>query len=295
MRVRKNLSSRAFLTIGVLYVGVAAAVCALPFVVMLINAFSSEQSIIKYGYSLIPREISLEAFATIFKSPVIILRAYGVTALVTVSGTVLGLLLMSMAAYVIYRKDFRYRNAFALMIYLTTMFSGGLIPFYILVTRYLQLKDNYLAMILPSLASGYYIILLKNFFKSIPDALVESAKIDGANDFYIYSRLILPLSTAGLATIGLFLALAYWNDWFLCMLFIERYQMYNLQYFLYKMLNDIEGMNRMASKSGVPLPRMPLESMKMALGVVVSGPIILLYPFLQRYFVKGITIGAVKG
>ncbi len=163
------------------------------------------------------------------------------------------------------------------------------------MTRFLQLKNTYLAMILPSLASGYYIILLKNFYKSIPDALVESAKIDGAGEFYIYLRLIVPLSTAGLATIGLFVALAYWNDWFLAMLFIERYQMYNLQYFLYRMLNDIEGMNRMASRSGVPLPQMPLESLKMALGVVVSGPIVLLYPWLQRYFVKGITIGAVKG
>ncbi len=291
----KSASSRVFHSIGVLYVGAAALLCALPFVVMVVNSFNTEQNIIRYGYALVPKVFSLRAYATIFKSPTIVLGAYGVTVFVTAVGTLLGLFIMSSAAYVIYRKDFRFRNAFALIIYLTTMFSGGLIPFYILVTRYLQLKNTYLAMIVPALATGYNVILLKNFFKSIPDALVESAKIDGAGDFYIYWRLIVPLSTAGLATIGLFVALGYWNDWYLAMLFIERYRMYNLQYFLYRMLNDIEGMNRMGSRAGVPLPQMPQESMKMALGVVVSGPIILLYPFLQRYFVKGITLGAVKG
>jgi len=262
---------------------------------MLISSFSSEKAIIKYGFSLIPRETSMEAYNTIFKSPIIIVRAYSVTIFITVMGTLLGLFIMSMAAYVIYRKDFYYRDTFALIFYFTTMFSGGLIPFYILMSRYLQLKNNYLAMILPALAGGFNIILLKNFYKSIPDAVVESAKIDGANDFYIYLKLIIPLSKAGLATIGLFMALGYWNDWFSSMLFIENSKMYSLQYFLYRLLNDIEGMNRIAKESGVPLPHMPLESMKMAMGVIVSGPIVLLYPSLQKYFVKGITIGAVKG
>lgn len=295
MIIKKDITARIFLAIGVVYTGLAAIICTFPYIMMVINAFSSEKSILKYGFSLIPKETSLEAFSTVFKSPVIILRAYGVTTFVTASGTLLGLFIMSMAAYVIYRKDFYYRNTFALIFYFTTMFSGGLIPFYILITRYLQLKNSLFAMILPMMAGGFNIILLKNFFKTIPDAVVESAKIDGANDFYIYAKLIMPLSKAGLATIGLFVALGYWNDWFLSMLFIEKSKMFNLQYFLYKMLNDIDGMNRIASESGVPLPQMPLESMKMAMGVIVSGPMILLYPSLQKYFVKGITIGAVKG
>lgn len=287
---------RAFNIIGGLIVGIVSLLCLLPFVLIISGSFSSESEIIKYGYNLLPRGFSLDAYKLVFQSSDRILIAYRNTILYTIFGTALGLFLTAMTGYVLNRKDFAWRNFFSFFFYFTTLFSGGLVPGYILMIN-LGMKNNPLANILPSLLSVFNILIMRNFMNSIPDAITESAKVDGANDFVIFLRLILPLLKPALATVGLFLALTYWNAWYNCMLYINDYKLYTLQYHLYVLLNKAEEIRRML-EMGATVTEMdtpPAETTKLAMTCVATGPIILLYPFVQRYFVKGITIGAVKG
>ena len=284
-----------FNSIGYLFILIISALCALPFILIVSASFSSSESIFRYGYRFIPKEFSLEAYQVLFAGSKEILRAYGVSLTITLGGAFLGLFITAMTAYVLYRKDFRFRNHLAFFFFFTLLFSGGLIPGYILVVKYLHLKDTLGALILPTLLSAWFIILMRNFMASIPDAISESAKVDGAGDFTIFIRLILPLSGPGLATIGLFIALGYWNDWFNALLYIENSNLYPLQYFLYNMLSKQRFMEMIASSANVSTPDLPMESLKMAMAVVATGPIVLAYPFVQKYFVKGITLGSVKG
>jgi putative aldouronate transport system permease protein len=247
------------------------------------------------GFKLIPNQLSLEAYEFIFRFPEDIIRAYGVTVSLTVVGTVLSLFFISMSSYVIQRTDFKWRNIFSFFFYFTTLFSGGLVPLYILVVNYLKLKDTYWVLLLLPLINVFYILVMKSFMRSIPAAITESAKIDGAGDFTIFMRLILPLCKPALATIGLFVALGYWNDWFHSLLFISDQKLYALQYYLYKVIGNVDALKIVAEKTGMKVPDLPGEGLKMALTIVVTGPIVFLYPFIQRYFVKGLTIGAVKG
>ena len=221
--------------------------------------------------------------------------AYGVTIGVTFFGTLLAVFLASMTGYVLSRRDFPWRNKFSFFFFFTTLFNGGLVPWYILCVRYLHMKNSIWALILPLMFSVWNMIIAKTFMSGIPAAITESAKIDGANDIVIFIKLILPLSKPLIATLSLFSALAYWNDWYNCMLFINDSSKWNLQYTLQNILNSSEALNRMASQTGMKVASLPAESMKMAMTVVAIGPIILLYPFLQKYFVKGMTVGSVKG
>jgi len=293
--MKMERSTIAFNAIGYVFITLLSILCLLPFLVIITGSFSSENEIIAEGFKLIPNHFSLDAYRAMFTNPNQIYQAYKVTILVTVVGTAIGLFLTSMAGFVLSRKDFKYRNGLSFYIYFTTLFSGGLIPWYILIVNYLDMKDNYSALIVPGLLSAWNIILMKNFMKSIPDSLVESAKIDGAGDFRIFIRLILPLSTPGLATIGLFMALGYWNDWFNANLFITTESKFPLQFLLYKILASAAVLKTSIAGNLSPNFKPPTETLKMAAAVVVTGPIILLYPFLQRFFVKGLTIGAVKG
>lgn len=197
-------------------------------------------------------------------------------------------------------KDFKWRNKVSFFFYFTTLFSGGLVPWYILMVKYLGLKDSYLSLLLPPLLSVFNIIIMKSYMSGIPQALTESAKIDGAGDFTIFMKVILPLVKPALATIGMFIALGYWNDWYNSMLFINNENLYSLQYYLYKIVNNIEAYKTILAQAGGGTSlgstiNMPSESLKMALTIIVTGPIILVYPFIQKYFVSGVTIGAVKG
>ena len=214
----------------------------------------------------------------------------------TVIGTLVGLFIISMTGYALQRPDFPLRNIISFYIYFTTLFSGGLIPFYMMVTQTLKLKDNYLAVLLPLLMSPWLIILMKNFLKSIPHSITESATIDGAGDFYIFIKIILPTAKPALATVGLFLALTYWNEWYNAMLFLSSNVKYRpLQLFLYNTINEARYIRDSAAASNIPAVDIPMESMKMATAVVATGPIIFVYPFVQKYFIQGITVGAVKG
>lgn len=294
--MRRTLSERLFHTTGTIYTVIISLFCLLPFWMIITGSLTSNDVVILEGYSLWPKAFTLDAYKTVFRIPEQIIRAYIVTICVTVVGTLLGLFLIAMAGYVLDRKDFKYRNQISFFIYFTVLFSGGLIPWYILIVRYLGLKDSYVVLFLPIMLSPFLIILMKNFMKSIPDAIVESAKIDGAGDFRIFSHLILPLSKPALATIGLFLALGFWNDWFLSSIFITDQKKYTLQFLLYNILSSAQFLaSGKAGSVDRTMINVPTETIKLATSVVVTGPVILFYPFAQKYFVRGITIGAVKG
>lgn len=288
-----NIIAYAFCTI-------IALACLIPFIMILSGSFSSESAIIANGFSILPQDFSLEAYKTVFKEPITIVRAYATTIILTAVGTVLGLLIQTMTAYVLARKDFEWRNGFSFFFYFTTLFSGGLVPTFILYTRTLDLKDSYLALLLPLTFSVYNLLVMKSYITSIPDSLIDAAKIDGCGEVGTLFKVVMPLIKPALATVGLFIALAYWNDWYNAMLYINSEEKYPLQYFLYQQVNNIEAYKKLianatVSSSVVSALSLPTQTLKMALTIVVTGPIILAFPFVQKYFVQGITIGAVKG
>lgn len=294
-KVKDSASTKWFHGVGYVFILLISIICVVPFIILISGSLSSENAILFNGFKLWPQEFTLEAYETLFKTPMVILRAYGVTILVTAAGTGIGLFVTAMTGYVLSRKDFLYRNKIAFFFYFTTLFNGGMVGSYIFIIKYLHLKDSLLALIFPHMINVFNLLIMRTFMSSIPTEIIESAKVDGAGEFRIFIQLVLPLAKAGLATIGLFTALYYWNDWYSAMLYITSSEKYPLQYMLYDMLSKQEGMEQMAAMSGVPISDMPSQSLKMAMSVVATGPIVLLYPLVQKYFVKGITIGAVKG
>jgi putative aldouronate transport system permease protein len=270
-------------------------VCILPFVLLVSGSLSDEMTIRYTGYSLLPKEVSFEAYKLAFKNPDRIIQGYRNSAFITAVGTFTGLFLITMSAYVLSRSSFRYRNSFAFFFFFTTLFNGGMVSSYIFYIRYLGLKDNYLAMILPGMFNVFYLLIMRSFIKAIPESLIESAKIDGAGEFKVFIRIILPLLPSGLATIGLFMALGYWNDWYNAMLYINDSAKFPIQYVLYDLLMRAQGIAQIASRTGVRVENLPTYSLKLAMAVMVVAPIVFIYPFVQKFFVRGITIGAVKG
>lgn len=276
-------------------VAIFALICLFPFLLLISSSFMSEKEILTDGYKLIPSHISFSAYEFLGNNARNLLYAYRTTITIAIAGTVIGLLLMSMGGYVLCRSDFKYRNQISFFIYFTTLFSGGLIPTYILMVNGLGLKDNIWSLIIPGLMSPWSIFLMRNFMKSIPDSLYESAAIDGAGDFRIYWKIFMPLSKPSLATIGLFLTLGYWNEWYNAMLYIQSTNKYPLQYFLQKIVSQANVQLLIQQGLSINTGDLPSESIKMATAVAAIGPIILVYPFVQKYFVSGLTIGAVKG
>lgn len=272
---------------------VTVILCTIPFVMIVTGSFSDNTLITRDGYALWPRGFSLDGYKSIFIFPKTIMMSYLVSISVTVLGTLLGLAVMTMCGYALQRKELKYRNAIAFFIYFTTLFSGGLVPWYMVVSG-LGIKNTIWVLILPMIASSFYILLIRNFMKGIPESLIESAKIDGGGELYIFAKIVIPLSAPIIATIGLFLGLAYWNDWYLASLYIKDTKMWPLQYRLYMVLTAASQLTR-AGVENFSSKAIPTETQKLANAVIATGPIILLYPFLQKYFVQGITIGAVKG
>ncbi len=299
-KVKKGKDVIALNIIAYAFTGLLALLCLIPFLMVLSGSFSSEEAITNNGFSLLPQDFSVEAYKTVFKEPIVVFRAYATTIGLTVIGTAIGLLVQTMTAYVLARKDFEWRNAFSFFFYFTTLFSGGLVPTYVLYTQTLGLRNNYLALLLPLVFSVYNLLVMKSYITSIPDSLVDAAKIDGCGEIRTLFQVVLPLIQPALATVGLFIALAYWNDWYNAMLYINNEKMYPLQYFLYQQVNNIEAYKKLISTNAVSSAvvsalSMPTQTLKMALTIVVTGPIILAFPMVQKYFVQGITIGAVKG
>jgi putative aldouronate transport system permease protein len=268
--------------------------CLLPFLMILSASFTSETAIKTSGYGLFPRQFSAEAYRYILRTPSDVIWAYGVTIFVTAVGTAAGTLLMTMLAYPLSRADFKYKNIFSFYVYFTMLFSGGLVPVYLLVANYLKLKDSVWALIVPILMSGWNVFLLRMFLRNIPASLIESAYLEGAGEFRIFFRIVAPLSKIGIVTVGLFTALNYWNDWYQAMLYIDHGRLTSLQYMLYRVMNQVNLAQEYAGTMATT-EKLPDENLRMALCVVAAGPMLLVFPFFQKYFSKGIIVGSVKG
>ena len=281
------------------FIGICLTVI-IPFLLVFMSSITEENELIRNGYRFWPGKFSFAAYEYIFRSSTALVRAYGISLLITVVGTILGLSIVTLYAYPLSRPEFKGKNLFTFIAFFTMLFNGGLVSSYLTWTRLLNVKNSIAALIFPFLLmNAFNVILMKNYFKAnIPSELIEAARIDGAGEFGIFFRIVLPLSTPILATVGLFVAISYWNDWMNGLYFItKRTDLFSLQNYLNRMLTDIQFLNSSANKvsSYTQGVKMPATSIKMALAVVGVVPIMVLYPFFQRYFVKGITIGAVKG
>ncbi|MBQ7430479.1 MAG: carbohydrate ABC transporter permease [Butyrivibrio sp.] len=294
-RVKIGTSDKIIRGVGYVFVTLYALACIFPFLLIIGTSFTSETVIRAEGVKLIPKDFTLRAYEMVTKGG-LIWRSYILTITLTLVGTLVGLAIISMTGYALQRKDFVLRNVISFFIYFTSLFQAGLAPYYLLMTQTYHLKDSYFAVLLPLLMSPWLIILMKNFVKSIPFEITESGKIDGAGDMKIFTALILPMLKPALATIGLFLALGYWNEWYQSSLFLSsKITVVPLQYNLYKVVNEAQSLKNSIAGQFVSLADIPTEGLKMATAVLATGPIVLLYPFVQRYFIGGITVGAVKG
>ncbi len=278
---------------------VGSIIIILPLVLVVIISFSSTESISLNGYSFFPTELTTAAYQNLAKTGSQIVDSYIITILYTLIGTFLSLFFMSMYAFVLSLKGFPGRKFYTFLIFVTMIFSGGLVPSYIVNVRYLNLYDSFWVIVLPSLISGFHVIILRTFINTtIPDSLLEAAEIDGANDFRVYWQIVLPLFKAGLATIALFNVVSRWNNWFSGMLYIEDSKLIPLQTMLQKIQRNVEFIKNNADVTQEErelLRNMPTESVRMAITVITTVPILFAYPFFQRYFITGMTIGSVKG
>ncbi|MFD2327903.1 carbohydrate ABC transporter permease [Cohnella sp. GCM10020058] len=278
---------------------VLALACVLPVVLVIIVSFTHNDSLLSRGYSFFPAKWSLIAYESLFKDYGTILRAYGVSIGITAAGTLLSVLLMALYAYPISRQDYPLRPFFTFFLFFTMLFSGGIVSKYIVFTQGLGLLDNYMSLLLPLLIVPFNVIIMRTFFQTtIHPALIESARIDGAGELRIFIRIVLPLSLPVMATMALFSTILFWNDWFNALLFIRAEDKYPVQFLMIRVLNDIQYLRenvQLAAQNPEMMRELPNESLQMAMAVVGMGPILIVYPFFQKYFVKGLTIGAVKG
>jgi putative aldouronate transport system permease protein len=281
-----------------LFVLAFALFCALPFVMVVSSSLTSEDSILQYGYNLVPRDFDVSAYRILMVDASRILSGYKISIIVTVAGTISSLLITALLAYPIALKRVRYRTQLNVFTLITILISGGIVPWYIVCIKYLHLQDNVLALILPYLCQAWNVFLLRSYFQSIPEELSESAKIDGSGEYRIFFQIIVPLSKPALATVGLFIALMYWNDWWLGLMLLNKAELQPLQLLLRTIQSNVDFIA--TSQQGAEIERLtggrlPGEGLKMATAVITIGPIIFLYPFVQRFFIKGLMIGAVKG
>lgn len=293
-KIKVSKSDRAVNLFFYLFITLFSVLCLIPFLLVISASFTDEVTLIREGYHIIPKQFSVNAYKLLSQANDI-LQAYKVTIFITVAGTVFSMIFTCGIAYAMSVKNFHLRGAMAMFIYFTMLFNGGLVSSYLLITKVLCLKNNILVLILPSLLNAYNILLMRNFFNGIPDSLAESAKIDGANDIYILFRVILPISIPGMATIGLFYALGYWNEWYKVLLYISDEKLYTLQYLIMKILRQVNYASTLPQNVNFNGGTLPSYSFRMAAVVAAIGPIVLLYPRLQKYFVSGLTVGSVKG
>lgn len=268
----------------------------LPLILIVIISFSSTTSIIELGYTFFPSKWSTEAYEYIFKTPGMIWNAYKVTIIVTIVGTAVGLFVMSMISFVLSRNDYALVRPLGFFVFFAMLFNAGMIPTYIIYTRVYHLKDSLLVLILPGLVNCWNVILMRTFLYEMPDEILEAASIDGCNQINLFFRIVIPMSTPILATIGLMTALGYWNQWMNSMIYIDTSSKYMLQYLLYKILKDAEiMMKEIIYGATLGTHEFPTNSAKMAMAVIAAGPMMFVFPFFQKYFVRGLTTGAVKG
>lgn len=281
----------------IVFFSIYTLLCILPLLLVLAVSFTDEKTIAAYGYSFIPKSFSLDAYRYLIKDWQTVARSYGVTVLVTTVGSVTGLFMTACYAYPLSRKHFRLRHVFSFFVFFTMLFKGGLVPMYMVYNKYLHVGNTIYALIIPNLLMGaFYVLMMRTFFTiTIPNEVYESAEIDGAGDLRIFFRIVLPLSKPVLATVGLFYTLSYWNDWFNSMIFINNDNIVSLQYLMQKTLLNIQYLLNNPNLTAQARIDFPGESARMAMAIIGIGPIVFAYPFFQRYFIQGLTVGAVKG
>jgi len=279
--------------------GLLALGSIFPLILVFAISITDEKVVALDGYNLIPKALSFEAYNFVLTQSGDILRAYGVTIFVTVVGSLLSLVVISLYAYPLSRKDFKHKTFFTMIVFFTMLFNAGLVPWYMVYTNVLHIKNTVFALILPGLLTPLYVLIMRTFYRTtIPESIIEAAKIDGASEFRIFTRIVLPLSKPSLATIGLFNVLFYWNDWYAPLLFITDEKLYNLQYKLYRINQSITYLTSQTNSLGNVtelLANLPTQTGRMAMAIIAIGPIILAYPFFQKYFVAGLTVGSLKG
>lgn len=282
-----------------IFLGIFAVCAILPILILVTGSITSEQELIQDGYTLFPKSIDFSAYKYLFQQAGQILNSYGITLFITIFGTVLSLIITPLLAYPLSRKDFRARNIFSFLVFFTMLFNGGVVPSYIMWTQIFHLKNTIWSLIFPNLLmNGFNVVLMKNYFaQNIPMELIEAAKVDGENEFGIFFKIVLPLALPVMATVGLFVGIGYWNDWTNGLYYVSEPELYSLQNFLNRMMQDIQFLmsNSQIQSGGQMAAAFPSTGIRMAISVIGILPIIVLYPFFQKYFVKGITVGAVKG
>ena len=272
----------------------------LPFVLIISASFTNEQSLISEGYKLIPSQFSTEAYKYVFKNPQQLLDSYKITIFYSLTATFLGVIVMAMLAYPLSKPNYKYKKPVTFFIFFTMLFSGGLIPSYIWITRYLNMGNTVWVYILPNLVNAFHVIVIRTFFQGLPQSLTEAAKIDGMSELRIFFKIVIPLSKPVIATIALLTLLARWNDWNTALIYIKSTNLYSLQYLLQKILREVEFVKNMAESTpiaGIDMDatQLPSETIRFAMCMVAAGPMLVVFPFFQKYFAKGLTVGAVKG
>ncbi len=280
----------------VVHIAVAclAMLCLFPLLLVVASSFTDEIALARNGYSIIPSQFSVEAYLAIFNKPTVILRAYAVTTGITLVGTVLGVSMIALLAYPLSRRDFILRTPISFMVFFTMLFNGGLVPYYILMTQYLNVQNTILALLLPHLVGAYYVLILRTYFSGLPDELFEAARVDGAGEWTIFWQIAVPLARPALATIALFIALNYWNDWTTALYFIRSPDLYPLQYLLYIIQSNAQAMALQEQVGQIGTQKLPTETARMAMAVLATGPASILFLFFQKYLVRGVTLGAFK-
>lgn len=293
-RIKKSRGEKVFDVVVYAIAAIFCIYCLYPFAIILGSSFETESNFVTYGFPIIPHDFTTKAYQMVLGDSQIF-KAYGVTIFTTVVGTLFSMFLTITMAYPLSLKKLRFRNGITFYVYFTMLFGGGLVPTYLLITKTLGMKDSIWVLIIPVAFGAWNMFLMRNFFNGIPPELAESAYVDGADDMQILWKIILPVSVPGIATISLFYALGYWNQWYNAMLYIDNPDLVPLQYLLMRMLRNMEAMREMARTTGVSMGDIPTNSLRMATTVVAIGPVILLYPYAQKYFTSGLTVGAIKG
>lgn len=292
------LKSKSFNRFATIFLGVLVCLTLFPIVLIIVASFTDETTLLRDGYAVFPNKFSTDAYYYIIKQGMLIVRAYGVTFFTTIAGTAASVLLSAMLAYPMSRTSFRYRNVLAFFVFFTMLFNGGIVPSYIMWTRFFHIKNTIFGLLLPNyLVTAFNVILIKNYYSNnVPEALVEAAQIDGASEMKIFFKIMLPLAKPVVATVSLFTGLCYWNDWTNGLYYIDNEKLYSIQLLLMKIMNNIESLktNSGLSISGV-MAQVPGTSVRMAMAVIGVLPILIVYPFIQKYLIKGVVVGAVKG
>lgn len=268
----------------------------LPFVLVISISISSESAIREFGYTIIPKAIDFAAYQQIFLNPTQLLDSYAVTIVFSAVTTVLSVFVMTLMAYPLSRPNYKFKGILTFYIFFTMLFSAGLVPCYIINSTYLHLDNTIWIYILPSLVSAWNIIIIRTFFQGLPEGLVEAAKIDGASEIRTYFQIVMPLSKPVIATMAFFVVIAKWNDWNTALIYIRNPKLYSLQYMLQKILREADFVNDIAKNTGMFADyEIPTESMRYAMAILAAGPMLVVFPFFQKYFARGLTIGAIKG